>query len=111
VFLSKDAILCADDITLEVVEIPEWGGNVNIRTMTGAQRDALENRIRDDKQRDVRAYVAVACACDEQGNQLFTKADIQALSKKSGKALDRIFEAAIALNKISKEDVDALAGE
>ncbi len=32
--LSKEAILSADDLPREIVSVPEWGGQVYVRTMT-----------------------------------------------------------------------------
>ena len=39
--LSKDAILAADDLPRETVHVPEWGGDVYVRTMSGTDRDAF----------------------------------------------------------------------
>ena len=41
-YLSRDAILQREDIKTEDVEVPEWGGTVRVRGMTGVQRDAFE---------------------------------------------------------------------
>ena len=43
--LTKDEILRADDLRLERVEVPEWGGEVVLRTMTGTERDAFEAEL------------------------------------------------------------------
>lgn len=40
--LSKSAILCANDLQTEDVEVPEWGGAVRVRSFTGRERDAFE---------------------------------------------------------------------
>ena len=40
--LSKEAILAADDLPREKVNVPEWGGEVLVRTMSGTDRDAFE---------------------------------------------------------------------
>ena len=40
--LTKDQILEANDLQSESVTVPEWGGDVLVRTMTGADRDAFE---------------------------------------------------------------------
>ena len=40
--LSKTAILCANDLQTEDVEVPEWGGAVRVRSFTGRERDAFE---------------------------------------------------------------------
>ena len=38
--LSKSAILCANDLQTEDVDVPEWGGTVRVRSFTGRERDA-----------------------------------------------------------------------
>lgn len=108
--LSRDQILSADDLPKQVVPVPEWGGSVYVRTMSGTERDDFESAYLKDKTKDIRARLAVATVCDEQGNALFTPADIPALGKKSSAALTRIFEAAMGLNKLTSADVDALEG-
>ena len=40
--LSKDQILSADDIQSQRVPVPEWGGEVMVRGLTGSQRDQWE---------------------------------------------------------------------
>jgi hypothetical protein len=106
--LTKDQILSSDDLPRELVKVPEWGGEVYVRTMSGADRDAFEADFQRDRSKDIRAKLAVRVVCDRSGQRLFTDADIPALSNKSAAALDRIFAAAIKLNKISKDDVEEL---
>jgi hypothetical protein len=40
--LSRDDILNADDLTIETIAVPEWGGEVNVKTLTGAEKDKWE---------------------------------------------------------------------
>lgn len=106
--LNKEQILQAKDARTERVEIPEWGGYVFVRMMSARQRDQFEAEQVSDPYKDIRARLAVHTVCDEQGEMLFTMADVEALSQKSAAALDRIFAAAVKLNRISKEDIDEL---
>lgn len=48
------------------------------------------------------------CIADDQGARLFTDKDIEKLSGKSAKALNRLFDAAQELNAISKEEQEAI---
>jgi hypothetical protein len=120
--LTKESIFGANDITIEKVEIPEWGGNVFVKTMTGRERDAYEESCipeddgekTDSKQREtnftnIRARMACMTICDENGKRLFTMDDAQELGEKSASGLDRIFTVATELNKISAADVEELA--
>ncbi len=43
--LTKEAILAADDLPRETVLMPEWGGDVYVRTMSGTDRDAFESSL------------------------------------------------------------------
>lgn len=111
--LNASAILSADDLPRELVEVPEWGGSVYVRTMTAGERDRFEAEHRrrgesGDAYEDIRARLAVSTVCDESGALLFTPADVPAISRKSAKALDRIFAAAQRLNGLSSQDVEDL---
>ena len=43
--LNKDQILEASDLQTFSVSVPEWGGDVQIRSMTGADRDEFESSL------------------------------------------------------------------
>jgi hypothetical protein len=114
--LNRDDILKAQDLKTEIVPVPEWGGDVIVRGMTGAERDKFEASIVQTKGKDqtlnmvnIRAKLASATICDEQGKRLFSDADIVQLSAKSAQALQRIFVVAQKLSGIGEEDVKELA--
>ena len=111
--LSKEAILAADDLTTKEVDVPEWGGTVRIRELTGRERDAFEEGSLDKKTRDVkmtnmRARLVAMSAIDDSGDRLFTAAEADELGKKSATALNRCFEGSCALSGITDQDVEAL---
>ena len=111
--LNKEAILSADDLKQEIIQVPEWKGEVIIRTMTGEERDAFDSEmIRDDKKsfKNIRARFLSLIICDEQGNRLFDDKEIAQLGKKSAAALDRLFSAGQKLNRLSNDDIEELAG-
>lgn len=114
--LNRDDILNAKDIETEEVKVPEWGGSVLVRTMTGAGRDAFEQGIVasrvENKQKNIetiRARMVALSVVDESGNLLFTDEDIPALGKKSAKALDRVYSVCSRLNALLDGDVEELA--
>ena len=43
--LTKDQILKSDDLPSEEVSVPEWGGSVMVRSMTGYERDQFEQSV------------------------------------------------------------------
>lgn len=110
-FLSRESILSASDLPFEDVEVPEWGGMVRIRTMTGTERDAFEQEMVKDGRMsfaNVRARLVGRCAILPTGERLFSDDDIQALGAKSAAGLDRVFGVAQRLNGLTKEDVESL---
>ncbi len=112
--LTRDQILGADDLPTEEVQVPEWGGSVFIRSMTGTQRDKFEAQF--IKARDsgaplvLRSKLAVLTVCNEKGELVFTEPDMIELGKKSAKALDRVFGASTRLSGIGEDDVKELEG-
>lgn len=114
--LSRDAILAADDRDYDEVDCPEWGGSVRIRSITGAERDAYEQSLiqqrgsnRQVNMRNARAKLIVLCAVDEAGNKLFAgEDDVRALGRKNAKPLDRVWDACRKIAGLSEDDVDKL---
>lgn len=113
--LSKKAILEADDLPRRVVSVPEWGGEVLVRGLTGAERDQFEagtlvkrGKDYDVQLTDLRARLVVLSVIDENGERLFDTADVEALSKKSASALNRVFEVAQELSGLTANDVAEL---
>lgn len=115
--LTRDEILACDDGQIVKVSVPEWGGHVYVRSMTGEQRDAWEAaqiggtatkpQVKLD---NMRATLAAHTICDEGGKPLFAVKDIPALGKKSAAALERVHTAARKLSRISADDIEELAG-
>lgn len=113
--LNRDQILSADDIPSEVVDVPEWGGQVKVRALSGAERDRIEGSLLGKggkpQLNNFRAKLAAACMVDDTGAPLFAESDVVALGRKSASALDRVAEAAQRVSAMSEEDVEELEGE
>lgn len=112
--LTKDAILTADDLKKEEVDLTEyWGGVVFVREMSGTERRAFEVDAEGDKLNDenIRAKMAAFCICDENGTSLFTQEDAEALGNKSAKAMDIVFEVASRLSGLAAESAADAAKE
>jgi len=105
----RSRILAADDIKIEKVAIPEWGGDYYIKIISGTDRDAFEDSYAEQKMKAFRVRFLVLCLCDEKGERLFTETEIPQLGEKSAAVLDRLFAECMKLNRFSKEDVDDLA--
>ncbi|MDD5533904.1 MAG: hypothetical protein PHC52_14010 [Syntrophales bacterium] len=103
--ITKADIVAFNDLKSEVIEVPEWGGSVTIRRMTGGERDAYEADIFESKgaqlqlkRENFRAKLIARCLVDDNGERMFSDGEIAALSKKSAAALDRLFAACQRLN-------------
>jgi len=112
VLLGRDAILKADDLPAEDVLVPEWGGTVRVRGLTGTGRDEYWASLtveRDGQQvvdsANATAKLVARCAVGEDGEPLFTQRDVSALGERSGAALNRVFEVATRLSGISDSDM------
>jgi len=117
-FLSMEDILDAKDVETRDVEVPEWGGVVRIRVLSGAERDEFEqSTVFVDKKgnskpnlANLRARLVAKCAINEDGTKLFqSETAVRALGTKSAAALERLFKACQELNAMTNEDIDELA--
>lgn len=116
-FLTRDQILNADDLKYEEIDCPEWGGLVRIKVMTGIERDDFEQSVFDMKSKDTkvnlknfRAKLLVKTIVDENGKRVFQESDIESLSGKSSKVLDRIFNKAQEVNGIGQKEREEFVG-
>lgn len=114
--LTKEQIFAAQDLRFVTVNVPEWGGKVRIKSMTGEDRDAFEMAITEATASDrklniknIRARLVALTVVDDSGAPLFTEGDVAALAKKSAAALSRIYAAAQKLNALTNDDVEELA--
>ena len=81
--LTREAILQAQDLPTEQVHVPEWGGDVLVRALTGAERDRFEQSIVEQRGKstrmnlqNIRAKLVALTVVDEQGNRIFKDEDV-----------------------------------
>lgn len=107
--LTAAEILALNDADIQKINIPEWGGDFYIRTMTGTERDTWEvyasGQLEKDADINIRAMLAAITLCDEKGNRIFKANQAGELAKKSASALDRIYGKSSKLNKLSEQDL------
>lgn len=113
--LTREQILTADDQVVEDVPVPEWGGVVRVRGLTGTQRDRFEGEAVEQRGRktklnfeNLRARLVSLTVVDGDGKRMFSDADVAALGQKSASALDRVFAVAQRLSGMSDQDVEEL---
>jgi hypothetical protein len=115
--LSRDQILGVNDLPTDTFPVPAWGGDVTIRTLDGEQREDLENRIgaaqaakgQPGRKSQIRALAAAYSLVDGDGKTLFALSDVPLLAKKSGTALDVIFDRVLKFNAMTKEEAGEIA--
>lgn len=115
--MNKQAILDVDDLKTEDIEVPEWGGAVRLRTLTGGERDKFEADSMTMNKKgtpqmnlvNMRARLVALCAVDEGGKRMFSDSEVTRLGSKSALAINRLFDAARKLNGMTEEDVEELA--
>jgi hypothetical protein len=89
--------------------MPEWGGAVRVRTMTGTERDDFRKSIASEDGLPVgRFSVALLAATlvDENGARLFSMDEIDQLAEKNAASLDKPATVAMRLNGLGGEAVD-----
>lgn len=113
--LSKSDILNANKLPKEVVSVPEWGGTVTVKTLTGRERDAFEQDMVEQtkgsakvRMVNIRAKLCARAMIGDDGNRLFSDKEVDKLGDLNCVPLDRVYEVASRLNKLSEEDIDEL---
>jgi hypothetical protein len=114
--LSREDILAATDITRELVQVPEWGGAVYVKALSGFDRDRYEQSLlqgkgknRDLNLRNARAKLVALTVVNEEGQRIFSDDDVLALGTKSAAALTRVFDVAQRLSGLTDEDLEELS--
>jgi hypothetical protein len=122
--LSGADIFEVNDTIVERVEVPEWGGHVFVRNLTGRQKEKYIESIREIKGRGKKqtvevilekssAKLAAMVLCNEDGTLLFPDGStevVDRLADKSAKALSRVVDAGARLNGLA-DDSEEEAGK
>lgn len=106
--LSREQIDAKATLATRHVWIDEWQGHVCVRELTGDERfyltELLANgQTKDGKYqtREVERELVRLSLCDPQSLEpLYKKAEVAKLMEKSGRAIDRIEDAAEEMNRI-----------
>ena len=97
--------------------MPEWGGAVQVRVMSGVERDQLDSVISSQSMNGkvtdpsgFKLLLVRLTVCNEDGSLIFDKEDADALNATSGTALERVALVAMELNGMSATSVNGLEG-
>jgi hypothetical protein len=109
--LDKITILSINDIATEIVDVPEWGGQVTIRALSAKNREIMRESVTgEDGEVDITALkvkLIIMSAIDKDGNRLFEQNDFNGLSNKCATAIERLFVVAQRLSKLTNKDLFA----
>lgn len=91
----RDKIKAADDLTTEVVDVPEWGVQLALRSPSGKERARLVSQFVDDngkpKLDEMYPAILIATARDPETNEpVFTADDASWINEKAGSVLERV---------------------
>lgn len=117
--LSHEQILAAlerTEIATKEIHVPELGGDVRIREMSAAVRNAFEavgasvQAGGDGKKlSDVTAQIVAACVLDERDRPMLTVNEVKRLAGACPRAVFRLRDAIVDLSGTDGDDVEALA--
>lgn len=112
----RKQILGMDDLAVEKVWVPQWKTNVYVRAMSGLDRRNFEksntrvdeNGVEVFDNERVREALLVSTLCsDLKGeNLIFKPEDVDALGRKSFKALHKCVEVTMRLNGVQDLEED-----
>ena len=110
----REKVFAADDIGTELVPVPEWGVEVQVRGLTLGQRnDALTESRGEDGVLNLSQYYAliiIATVLDPaDGTHVFLDDDVENLLAKSSNPADNLAKKALALSGLTEQD-DVQAG-
>jgi hypothetical protein len=107
----RDRIIAADDIGKELVEVPEWGVSVEVRTIsTGMRSKMLKSAQTKDGEVDLdRLYpmLLIATVFDpELDEPVFSEDDYNLIQDKSAQAVERVAKKAMEMSGMVPDAVD-----
>lgn len=100
--LAAEDILTLSDTKYQELDIPEWGGTVRLRSLTGLEAAVFLDASTSDKKTSVARLVALSVV-NEEGEPVFTEEHVLQLQRKSLRALLRIQDAALVLNGMTEK--------
>ncbi len=108
--ITKDQIYKSVDLKREIIDLPEWGGEVEIQAMSVGKKLAYDQYIRDHEDfNDICYYLISISLINEDGSLFLNEEDKENIMSKSSESVMKIFNACIDLNKQRNDDVEKAA--
>ncbi len=105
-FLTKEDIFGANDIQVDEMVVPEWGGKIGVKVMSARERQEFQAKMGKGKGDEVpidlmETLLVMTVVNPGDKSPLFTLKDIKTLSEKSSQVIGRIFEKAAYINGLT----------
>lgn len=118
---GPDQVFDAEDVKYDDVPVPEWGGKIRLRSLSGKERDKFEDSCVKKKMKkgreethsvtkEVKSKLVVMSAIHKNGKQFFVQGQEARLNEKNAAVLDRLWEACCKLSGFSDEQLEELMG-
>lgn len=120
--LTANEIIAAKDLAEERVDVPEWGGEVILRSLSAFDRESVEAETTttettfdsDGRMRflphidqvKARAKFLARAIVDENGNRIFDDSQMEGLAKKSNVVIARLYLRAQELSGMTPQAVE-----
>lgn len=116
--LSRDQILTVQDLRRELVEVPEWNGEVYVRGFTALEREEVEMRsmamidiatgtIKDARQMaGLKAWIVARTVVDSDGGRIFSDTDIDGLQGKNALVINRLADITSRLSSLDPGETE-----
>jgi len=107
----RDRILAADDIGKEMITVPHWGVDLELRTMTASERSKmLASSVDENGNMDLEELyprILIATVFDpKSGEAVFDGNDVAALANKSAAAVEFVAQKSMVLSGLAGDAVD-----
>lgn len=107
---SANAILQSDDFRYEEIEVPEWGGSLRLKSLSGTERTAILKLLNQKKDTVDGVYekVIIFCAVNAEGGKIFedNQNTLAILQAKDASVTQRIGMKALELSGLGQNSKD-----
>ena len=111
--LTREDILAAPDIATERVPVPEWGGEVIVKGLSGRVYDDWQRALVEGSGKKAKINLTMAraklCALavvDKDNKRIFSDTDLVALNAKCSAPLARIYKVVSRLSGLDDEELE-----
>ena len=124
-YLSREELIARATLRIEEVAVPQWDTTVRVRELSAIDKDKLQmsmvdmSKVGENGASDgavsqssligIRAKLVCYCVVDEDGERIFTDADLPAIGEMPAEPLEPIFDVAMRLSGMSKKEQKKIA--